>query len=251
MAAVSGHVKLVEGKRGPVWFIKYRFPSGKQKQDRLGPAWTERSRPPAGYFTKRLAEAELQTALTDIRRGEVLDPGHSTGKTLGDATAEFLRYVETEKALKASTLRDYRSGANSTLLPEFGSDTPLEDLTEDRMAAFRARLLTDGKLARRTVQKHIVLLNGIFKRAKACKWIPQNPMDEVEPVNIARSGEFNVLTASQVEAVARKAVPAFAAAIIVAAYTGLRAGELRALRWRDVSFERATIHVPTQHARRG
>lgn len=35
----------------------------------------------------------------------------------------------------------------------------------------------------------------------------------------------------------------FSAAIIVAAYTGLRTGELRALRWRDVDFAAATIHV--------
>jgi hypothetical protein len=36
--------------------MKYRLPDGRQVQKKLGPAWIERGRPPAGYFTKRLAE---------------------------------------------------------------------------------------------------------------------------------------------------------------------------------------------------
>jgi len=43
--------------------------------------------------------------------------------------------------------------------------------------------------------------------------------------------------------VARKAEGQFSAAIIVAAYTGLRTGELRALRWRDVNFSGSSIRV--------
>jgi hypothetical protein len=65
----SGHVFRVERKRGPVWYAKYRLPSGRQVQKQLGPAWTERGRPPAGYFTKRTAEAQLRTTLEDVRRG--------------------------------------------------------------------------------------------------------------------------------------------------------------------------------------
>ena len=45
----------VERTRGPVWYAKYRLPDGRQVQKKLGPAWTERGRPAAGYFTKRLA----------------------------------------------------------------------------------------------------------------------------------------------------------------------------------------------------
>jgi integrase len=89
----------------------------------------------------------------------------------------------------------------------------------------------------------MVLLHGILKRAKSRRWIPTNPADEVERVNVRQSGEFNVLSSVQVEAVAGKAEDVFSAAIIVAAYTGLRTGELRALRWRDVSFASASVRV--------
>src|SRR3954468_23531821 len=102
---VSGHIKIVKRKRGDQWYAKYRHPSGKQVQKRLGPAWTERSRPPAGYFTRKTAQAELEAILVAARRGEIPDPGDSAGKTFGDAVAEWLRYVEQEKARRPSTVR--------------------------------------------------------------------------------------------------------------------------------------------------
>jgi integrase len=57
MSAVSGHVFRYEGKRRPVWRAKYRLPDGRQVQKTIGPAWTARGRPPAGYFTKRTSVA--------------------------------------------------------------------------------------------------------------------------------------------------------------------------------------------------
>ena len=38
----SGHVFRVERKRGPLWYAKYRLPNGRQVQQKLGPAWSER-----------------------------------------------------------------------------------------------------------------------------------------------------------------------------------------------------------------
>lgn len=88
--------------------MKYRLPDGRQVQKKLGPAWTERGRPPAGYFTKRLAEAALRSVLDQARR--VTLPGMvRTGATFADAAAEYLRYIEQDRGRKPSTLRGYRS----------------------------------------------------------------------------------------------------------------------------------------------
>jgi hypothetical protein len=67
----SGHVFRVERARGPVWYAKYRLPNGRQvqKKKKIGPAWTERGRPAAGYFTKRLAEDWLRDLLHEARHG--------------------------------------------------------------------------------------------------------------------------------------------------------------------------------------
>ena len=243
MADVSGSIYTLDRKRGPVWYMKFRPPSGRQVQRKIGPVLTERSRPPAGYFTRKTAKAELEEVLTDVRRGAVPDPGDSSGKTFGDAVAEWLRYVEDDKARRPSTVRDYRNTADGTLLPEFGSETPLDAITGERIEAYRARLLSGGEVSRRTAQKHLGFLHAILKRAKALKWVRENAAEEVEKVNLPRTSEFNVLSTPQVFAVAREAEPLFAAAIIVAAYTGLRTGELRALQWGDIDFVGTTIRV--------
>jgi hypothetical protein len=48
---------------GSVWYAKYRLSDGRQVKKKLGAAWTERGRPPAGYFTKRRAEDWLRETL--------------------------------------------------------------------------------------------------------------------------------------------------------------------------------------------
>ena len=260
MAVVSGHVKRVPRKRGDQFYLKYRTASGKQLERKLGPVWTERSRPPAGYYTRKMAEAELAALLTDLRRGEVPDPGDRSGKTFADAREEWLRYCEHDRGLEETTLRDYRNTARA-LTAEFGADTPLHAISEDQIESYRAKMLAgevvarrggytvaereDGQpISRRSAQKRLVLLGGIFKRARRLKWIALDPTADIEPINLKPSGDFNVLTVEQVESVVRRCdADLFAAAVLVAAYTGLRTGELRALRWRDIDFAAATIHV--------
>ena len=74
-ARVTGHASLKDRKRGPVWYLKYRLADGRQVQKLLGPAWTERGRPPAGYYTRKTAEEALHELLADARRGTLADSG--------------------------------------------------------------------------------------------------------------------------------------------------------------------------------
>jgi hypothetical protein len=90
MAPISGHVYRFEGKRRPVWRAKYRLADGQQVNRTIGPAWTERGRPPAGYYTKRTSEAWLRDVLVQARAGTL--PGMvRTGVTFADACDEYLR----------------------------------------------------------------------------------------------------------------------------------------------------------------
>ena len=107
-------------------------------QTKLGPAWTERGRPPAGYFTKRLAEDWLRDVFEQARRGTL--PGMVvTGATFADAAAEYLRYAEHDRSLKPSTLRGYRSIVSAYLLPAFGRRR-LEDITKAEIERWRSSL---------------------------------------------------------------------------------------------------------------
>ena len=244
MARVTGHVERRDRKRGgPAFYLKYRLADGAQRMTLLGPVWTERSRPPAGYFTPKTAEEALQATLSDARRG-LLPDSRRSGRTFGEACDEWLRYIEHDRQRRPSTLRDYRNTVNGMLLPEFGRDTALEKVTTERIDKWREEVLDAGQLSRRSIQKALVLLYGILKRAKRRKWITTNPAEDVERVTLRRSGDFNVLTPVEVAAVAQAAGDKQAAAVItVAAFTGLRLGELRALRWGDVDFAKQTVIV--------
>ncbi|HSO99808.1 MAG TPA: hypothetical protein VLP43_12725, partial [Solirubrobacteraceae bacterium] len=156
----TGHVFRVERQRGPVWYGKYRLPDGRQLQKKIGPAWTERGRPAAGYFTKRLAEDWLRSLLDEARRGTL--PGlMRSGATFADAAAEFLRYSEEDRGCKPSTLRDYRSTLEAHLLPAFG-EVALESITPASIDGWRASL---PALSPRTKNKLLTVMHGVMRRA--------------------------------------------------------------------------------------
>jgi integrase len=112
------------------------------------------------------------------------------------------------------------------------------------LSPHRVHHLIERRLARSTVQRDLANLSGIFRRARRKGWIATNPYDNAERVKVTDSGDFTVLSVEQLEAVARAAQTAQEAALYrAAAFTGLRLGELRALRWCDVDFATATVHV--------
>ena len=242
----SGHVFRLDRARGPVWYAKYRLPDGRQVQRKIGPAWTERGRPPAGYVTKRLAEAWLRDVLDQARRGSL--PGMvRTGATFADAAAEFLRYAADERDCKPSTLRDYRSIVEAHLVPRFGSER-IEDITPAMIEAWRASF--GPHLAARTKNKWLVVLHGIFRRAQTVWKLPINPVAGIEKHRRRSSGDIDVFSPEEVLALVRAAGDAQDAAIyLTAAFTGLRRGErLLALRWRDIDFVGQAIRVRASYA---
>jgi hypothetical protein len=143
--SVSGHAYIKERKRGAQWYVKYRLADGRQIKKRLGPAWTDRGRPPAGYFTRRSAEARLNELLTDARRGTLHVT--RTGATFADAAAEFLRYLQETRERDPVTIRDYRGVIDGYLTPRVG-ERATEGITPDDVAAYRDDLKAQGRKLR-------------------------------------------------------------------------------------------------------
>jgi integrase len=239
----NGRIYLRSGKRGPVWYGQWRDSTGKQHNRSLGRAWRRKSSAPDGYLTKRAAERQLAQLAEEVEAGREVSRrvGHVT---FGKAARSWLGYVEHDRKRAASTVRDYRSAVERVFLPEFGEDTPLHRLDTDRFERWRAAQVRDGERSDRTINKYLVLLHAIFRRAQKLYGLPESPLSLVERQPVRRSNRIDFLTMEEVEALIRAAASSQDAALYAtAAMTGLRWGELQQLRWNDIDFKKRLVHV--------
>ncbi len=102
---------------------------------------------------------------------------------------------------------------------------------------------TGGKSSSATVHKVHVLLHKALKQAERWGLVPRNVADDVDPPKVHKD-EVHPLTNEQ----ARKLLVTargdrLEALYVVALQSGLRQGELLAVRWEDVDLEARTVQV--------
>lgn len=103
-------------------------------------------------------------------------------------------------------------------------------------------------MSNRSKNKLLIQLHGIVRRAQMVWGLQANPLVRVEKHPLRASGDIQVFPPEEVWALVRAAASEQDGAILTAAFTGLRMGELLALRWRDVDFAGATIRVRGSYA---
>ena len=150
-------------------------------------------------------------------------PAEPRPVAFGVAAREWVRYIECDRKRRRSTVMDYRWVVENHLIPEFGEQTSLTLIDADRVDEYRERLVREGRLSARTINKLLVNLSGVFRRARRVYGLRDNPVQLVDRQPVRASGDFHVLSPAQIRQLLKAVASGQDAAIFaVAAYSGLR-----------------------------
>lgn len=150
--------------------------------------------------------------------------------------------------VKESTYIKYRNLMDSYLLPYFGK-LPLENMTADQISAFCNRLITEGGvsgkgLSPKTVADTLSVLRNILSYARG-KGISLSCTGKEVSIR-QKSPGLRVLSGSEQKMLCRylndhPSPKNFG--VLLCLFTGLRIGEICALKWEDISVDDKVIHV--------
>jgi integrase len=175
-------------------------------------------------FERKLdAERWIATQEADKVRGAWVDP--ALGRITFGAWAES--WLKLKVNLKPKTRAGYESILRRHLLPAL-RDVPLATIRPEDVEQFVAELVAAGA-APMTTRNVYRALSGIMRSAVRNRRIAQNPCTDIA-LPRPRPREMRPLSAKEVARLAEAAGEAYGPLIYFAAYTGLRWGEIAALR---------------------
>jgi len=244
----TGSIWVEQRKGYEVWLGQVRV-GGQQRQRVLG-----RKRTPGAKdgLTRAMAEKALRDLRDDSQAQQVRDAvetraGDRARLTLREVGDRHLDHLVAVVGREQATVQDYRIYLRRHLAPFFHGEQ-LAAISAEDVEAF-VRVQRGKGLAVSTVLNHLNYLNSIFVYAVKRGLVDVNPVTQADkPRAPGLCEDFKFLTVKEVEAVLR-AMPEDEVAltdraiVLTAAMTGMRSGELRALRWRDVEWTTGVIRV--------
>ena len=181
--------------------------------------------------TEKQAERKRDELILELER-----KGAAAGSkmTVREFMSMFLDYKEKAAIVEASTIRGYRH--ESKLVCRYIGELRLGDVGIPDVNGFMASMTADG-YAPKSVQGAFRLLKQAFKWAQAQDILTKNPCDYCKPPKRVKTpiNALNRADRSRMLQLARNAQPQpLALAIELALTTGMRRGEICALRWSDL-----------------
>ena len=189
--------------------------------------------------TKRQAEKRRDELILDLeRKGGAL----ATGVTVREFLDGFLDYKAESGTIEPSTVRDYRGQAR--VICKYIGNEKLVAVTIATVNGWMAAMTRDG-YAPKSVAKPFRLLKQAMKWGVAQDLIVKNPCDFCKPPKRVKT-PINALSREDRTRMLRLAVAAqpqpLGMAVELALTTGMRQGEVCALRWSDLGDD-GTITV--------
>ena len=263
------------------WETIFQHPTHGQKKLRLGPAhvakrskpltkeeadeaWARRyrrrrGRPPEGHLKYEDALHEKRKRIAEFFADD--ETGNRSGGkvTFRQVTQDWL--ATNVSSWSATTARNYRAicreadrqprrrGRKSRgwRTSHFGG-VAVGEITSAEIRRF-LRGLDRGGLTPRTINVYRGVLHSVLEHAREEDLIAENPCAGVAKRRERQDSDLIVYSLEEVGAISRACInEQDGAAIMPAALTGLRKGELTALKWRHVEFDSKLIRVQSSRS---
>jgi integrase len=194
--------------------------------------------------SKRDAEREMAKILHEMNTGSYVEPAKITvGEYLDRWLADYAKHNVAGK-----TFERYEDIVDRHLKPDIGH-IPMPKLKPLHIQGLYSKALTEGRsdgrggLSPQTVLHCHRVLRGALQQAVRWQLLAQNPADAVKPPRPARR-EMRALDDDGIKKLLDTARGSrLYWPVLLAVSTGMRRGELLALRWSSVDLDRSTLSV--------
>src|SRR5215216_1805816 len=227
------------------WYGQWHS-NGRRVKRRIGAKRADGAR---DGLTRAQAEAELRRLMAEVTVerlvGERLD--------VAEVARRYLIHAE-RQGRKPSTRQNIESEVRVHLSPFFG--TRSLDVIGYQDVLDLVTVLEHKGLAPKSIRNVVGTLSALFNFARAPRrrWATANPCEGVDLPAVPDATEIRFLTLDEVDLLVGHARPGLfcptdRAIFRTAAMTGLRKGELVALRWCDVDWTASRIRVRQNYVR--
>lgn len=217
-----------------------------------------------GYDEKNLPKTKNVTAKTKAECLEKLEKLKAVGSTAVRKCTPAMTFGEwmdfwyqtyCKNTLKEYTQETYEQRIYKQIIPKIGN-VPLNQLNAGTLEKYYAQLKANGRLVKREIYG-TGLSNSVIRsihahcraaldKAVAEKLIRQNPAIGCK-LPPKKSPEVEILTPEEMQKLLYQAqIEGFYEMFTLDLATGLRRGELLALQWQDIDFEKGTLSVSKQ-----
>lgn len=212
------------------------------------------------FDLKKDADAYHSTVKVDVSKG--LHTARSKSRTVREA-GEAWHDACSRNGLERGTLEQYRDHLELHIYPYLGA-TKLSDLSVPLVRDFQDKLfdgtpapgLTEGAARSSALVKKVVRsLGALLSDAQERGHVSQNVVRSLSPgrKRAANKGErrqkgklkigVDIPAPAEIRSLVSTLTGKWRPLILTAIFTGLRASELRGLRWIDIDFARNELHV--------
>ncbi len=181
--------------------------------------------------------------LLQRRVNESIEP---TDRTFADISSSWMCMQKPQ--LKESSVSRYRNILKSYLLPAFG-DRAIDSITRSEVTAYSLEMLSRGGcrgngLSPKTVNSTLSVMKNVFKYARSEMNLSVADIMDVGVKEMQKP--LSILSITEQQRICEYLYDNLSPCnlgILICMYTGIRIGEICALKWSDVNIEEQIIHV--------